>query len=91
MQMDIHETLYPFWITMKMPYFTETIKKLRFVDSNAFFSLMLRITQYKTKSFPAIISHCLAAGPQLGEQPANCPSQNFQKYFDSAKILWVVR
>jgi len=35
MQVDVHNTLYPFYTTKKMPHVTVTITKKRFVGSNS--------------------------------------------------------
>ena len=62
-QMDVHKTLYPLNTTKKMPQVTPTVPKMRFVDNNASFSLMLFFTPYKTAWLTAISSYCLAALP----------------------------
>jgi len=37
MQMDVHITLYPFYITKKMPHVTATLLQMRFFGSSASF------------------------------------------------------
>ena len=56
MQMNVHKTLYAFYTTKEMHQVTATASKMRFVHSNASFSL----THVK---LPATNSHCLAALP----------------------------
>jgi len=67
MQMDVHETLHPFYITKKCPVLRQLPQKMRFVGSIASFSLMLLFTQYETTWLTAISSHCL----QKRSQPKN--------------------
>ena len=46
--MDVHKTLYLFNTIKKMPPVTATVPKVRFVGSNASFSLRRLFTPYKT-------------------------------------------
>jgi len=55
MQMNVHKTLYAFY-TKEMHQVPATVSKMRFVHSNASFSLM-------HVKLPATNSHCLAALP----------------------------
>jgi len=43
-RMDVHKTFYPFNTITKMPRVTATVPKMRFVGSNASFSLMRLLT-----------------------------------------------
>jgi len=56
MQMNVHKTLYAFYTTKGMHHVPATVSKMRFIHSNASFSLM-------HVKLPATNSHCLAALP----------------------------
>jgi len=86
MHMDVHKTVYSFNTIKKMPRVTATVPKVRFVGSNASFSLGRLFTPYKTTWLIAtavIISlyyllRCHRCLPVL-------PQASLQKSLDSQK------
>jgi len=87
MQMDVHKTLYPLYITKEMPHIPATATKMHFFGSSASFSLIIKLRCLLLEAVTVSLHYLSKMSAFTSHMQQNTNYRNLKQWRSQTKIL----